>query len=75
MSNNNTLSVTENMVYKGFIYYPDLQEEDDNCKTLHEVWTVVDGKPGKYAFNLNVSPYRTPSIEQFHSQVDGFIGG
>ena len=72
---NNTLPVTENLVYKAFMYYPDLQEEDDNCKTLHEVWMVVDGKPGKFAFFLQCSPYLTPSLEEFHRQVDEFIGG
>jgi hypothetical protein len=51
--------------YKGFKYTYDLQQEDDNCKTLHEC-VLPDGK----TMHMPWSPYSNPTEADFKLWID-----
>jgi hypothetical protein len=53
--------------YKGFIYQPEEDREDDNVKIFHFVYTEL---PSQKMISMDWSPYSTPSAEQFQTWVD-----
>lgn len=64
------------MEYRGFEYYQDIQDEDDNRKIFHEIigpdgeqldWKIVPKWFG------NISPYRSATREEFEQAVNEMI--
>lgn len=51
--------------YKGYTYLPQQDVEEDNIKIWHEVKAPEIG-----IIHIDCSPYRTPTVEQFHRWVD-----
>jgi hypothetical protein len=61
------------MEYRGYTYYQDIQEEDDNRKIFHEIvdpegkrvqWGII---PQEF---IQISPYRSATLEEFQKAVD-----
>lgn len=55
----------DGFTYKGFKYTYDLQQEDDNCKTLHEC-VMPNGK----TVHMPWSPYSNPTESDFKLWID-----
>jgi hypothetical protein len=61
------------MQYRGYTYYEDIQEEDDNRKIFHE---IIDPEGKRVDWHMiprafhQISPYRNPTLEEFKTAVD-----
>ena len=54
--------------YKGFVYAPYEDREDDNVKIFHNIeWQGRNVEPDWFA---QISPYQYASREEFHKAVD-----
>jgi hypothetical protein len=62
--------LTELYAHKGYEYRQNLLEEDDNRKIWHE---VVEVSSGKVVGMIDHSPYSTPTVGQFHDEVERII--
>jgi hypothetical protein len=58
------------MQYKGFIYDPWLEEEDDNRKIFHTIQGPNGVKGVEPDWFANISPYSYATKEQFERAVD-----
>ena len=66
--------------YRGVVYAPYLDVEEDNQKIFHELYAYsADGKPinvpWKYVpdWFLNISPYREATKDEFERAVDEML--
>ena len=64
------------MIYKGFRYEQDIQEEEDNRKIFHE---VIDPQGQQVRWGLlpaswhDISPYRSATKTEFEAAVNEVI--
>ena len=56
------------MEYLGFKYIPEVLEDEDTRKLIHDVYF-----DGKCVGSINGSPYSKPTLEQFKQWVDEYI--
>lgn len=62
--------LTELYAHKGYEYRQHWEDEDDNRKIWHE---VVEIATGKVVGMIDHSPYSTPTVGQFHDEVEKII--
>jgi hypothetical protein len=64
-------TITSGYTYRGFRYEPGEDREDDNIKIWHDV--VEESVNLCTDMLLHFSPYKTPTVEEFHATVDEYI--
>ena len=58
----------KDMEYKGFEYRPDILEDEDTRKYIHDVY-----HDGVYVGQINKTPWYPAKFEEFKEFVDNYI--